>query len=134
MYRVIGELESLGDSCENISRLLARLRAHKQEFDEDAFANLNLMIGKVEAAFQVMEANLNQAKDGKLVNIDNAYNAENNINNLRNALREEGIQQIEKQEGHYQASNYFLDLVAELEAMGDFIINISQAVVRNNEE
>lgn len=134
MYRVIGELESLGDSCENISRLLARLRAHKQEFDEDAIANLNLMIGKVEAAFQVMETNLNQAKDGKLVNIDNAYNAENNINNLRNALREEGIQQIEKQEGHYQASNYFLDLVAELEAMGDFIINISQAVVRNNEE
>jgi len=134
MYRVIGELESLGDSCENISRLLSRLRAHKQEFDEEAIGNINLMIFKVDEAFTVMISNLNQAKEGKLTNIDNAYSAEQNINSTRNELREEGIGQIEKQSGNYQSSNYFLDMIAELEAMGDFIINVSQAVVSNNED
>ena len=46
--------------------------------------------------------------------------------------REEGIAQIESHTGNYQSLNYFLDIIAELEAMGDFMINVSQAVVRND--
>ena len=64
--------------------------------------------------------------DLTLVDISNAYNAENHINELRNTLRESEIEEMENGEKNYQESVYYLDIVNELERMGDFIINISQ--------
>lgn len=128
IYRIIGELESLGDSCENISRLLSRLRVHGLSFDTESVSKLNLLIGKVNQAFVVMVGNMRQAENGKLTDISNAFNAEDNINQTRDTLRGEGIVQIEKNSEKFLTLNYFLDLLAELEAMGDFIINISQSL------
>lgn len=131
LYRVIGELESLGDSGENISRILDRERVHNRKLDAEMIAKINLMLEKVDAAYIVMTENLNAAASSGLKDISNAYNAENEINEMRNKLREEGIVQIEQHSGNYQSLNYFLDVISELEAMGDFMINVSQAVVRN---
>lgn len=128
IYRVISELESLGDSCENISRLLTRLRVHKLEFDEETISKLNLLLGKVNHAFAVMVSNMKLAVEGELKDISNAYNAEDIINVTRDALRDEGILQIEKGADKFLAINYYLDMLAELEAMGDFMINISQSL------
>lgn len=128
IYRVISELESLGDSCENISRLLMRLRVHKLEFDDETVSKLNLLIGKVNHAFAVMVSNLKLAVSGGLKDISNAYNAEDVINVTRDTLRNEGILQIEKGADKFLAINYYLDMLAELEAMGDFMINISQSL------
>ncbi len=133
LYRVIGELESLGDSCENISRLLSRLRAHKQEFDSGTMEKLKEMIGLVENAMATMGINLKSASAGSLTDITNAYEAEDAINSARDTFRDEAFVQIEQQEGNYLSLNYFLDFIEELEAMGDFIINVSQAVVRTEE-
>ncbi len=128
IYRVISELESLGDSCENISRLLARLHVHKLDFDDETISRLNLLVGKVNQAFAVMVSNMRLAADGELKDISNAYNAEDNINETRDTLRNEGILQIEKGADKFLAVNYYLDMLAELEAMGDFMINISQSL------
>ncbi len=132
LYRIIGELESLGDSGENISRILERERVHNRKFDETAIEKINLMISKVDDAYRVMTENLKTVTEGNLTDISNAYDAENTINETRNKLREEGIGQIESHTGNYQSLNYFLDIISELEAMGDFMINVSQAVVRND--
>ena len=128
IYRVISELESLGDSCENISRLLMRLRVRKLEFDEETVSKLCLLIGKVNHAFAVMVSNLRLAVNGELKDISNAYKAEDVINVTRDTLRNEGILQIEKGADKFLAINYYLDMLAELEAMGDFMINISQSL------
>ncbi|MGM9765326.1 MAG: hypothetical protein ACI3ZO_03105, partial [Candidatus Cryptobacteroides sp.] len=132
LYRIIGELESLGDSGENVSRILERERVHNRKFDEKAIANINLMIDKVEKAFGVMVYNLKLSVSGAVTDISNAYQAEDDINETRNRLREEGIGQIEMQTGNYQSLNYFLDIIAELEAMGDFMINVSQALLKKS--
>ncbi len=66
IYRVISELESLGDSCENISRLLSRLRVHKLDFDDETISKLNLLLGKVNHAFAVMVSNMKLAVEGEL--------------------------------------------------------------------
>lgn len=129
LYRVIGELESLGDSGENISRILERERVHNRKFDDKAVANINLMIDKINKAYDVMVDNLKSAVSGNLDDISNAYQSEDDINETRNRLRNEGIGQIEQQTGNYQSLNYFLDIISELEAMGDFMINVSQAVL-----
>ena len=104
MYKIIGELESLGDSGESISRILARKNIHNKTFDADTIKKLNNMADHVIAAYDVMIENLTAAHDGKLDNISNAYNAEDRINNLRNNLRDAEIEDIENGNKNYQTS------------------------------
>ena len=126
MYKIIGELESLGDSGESISRILSRKNIHKKSFDQDTVKKLEDMVDAVEKAYDAMIANLNAAHRGQLEGISNAYNAEDRLNNLRNYLRDAEIEEIESNRKNYQTSVYYMDVVSELEKMGDFIINISQ--------
>lgn len=130
MYKIIGELESLGDSGEVISRILTRKNIHKKSFDQETLKKIDDMVVAVDNAYDAMIDNLNAAHKGTLVEISNAYNAENRINNLRNCLRDAEIEEIENGGKNYQTSVYYMDVVNELERMGDFIINISQVLER----
>ena len=126
MYKIIGELESLGDSGESISRILARKNIHKREFDHEMLRNLIGMCEAVADAYEAMIYNLKAAHLGTLTEVTNAYNAEDRINNMRNHLRDSEIEAIESGSKDYPSSVYYMDVVNELEKMGDFIINISQ--------
>ena len=126
MYKIIGELESLGDSGESISRILSRRNIHKKEFDADTIKKLNKLIDAVDNAYVAMIDNLTKADEGYLEEVSNAYAAKERINNLRNDLRDEEIESIEHERKNYQTSVYYLDIVNELEKMGDFMINVSQ--------
>ena len=126
MYKIIGELESLGDSGETISRILSRRNIHKKEFDQETVKKLEDMAAAIDYAYGAMIANLNAAHKGELENVANAYNAEDRINNLRDYLRDAEIEAIESERKNYQTSVYYMDIISELEKMGDFIINISQ--------
>ena len=130
MYKIIGELESLGDSGESISRILSRRNIHNKTFDGDTIKKLNAMVDVVDHTYEVMITNLKLAFDGKLEEIANAYAAEDRINNLRNNLRDEEIESIENERKNYQTSVYYMDIVSELEKMGDFLINISQVLLK----
>ena len=126
MYKIIGEMESLGDSGETISRILSRKNIHKKSFDETTIKKINSMVDLVDEAYDAMITNIKDAFDGKFGEIANAYDAEDRINRLRNILRDEVIENIETNTESYQASVYFMDIVNELEKMGDFMINVSQ--------
>ena len=126
MYKIIGELESLGDSGETISRILTRKNIHKREFDKEMLKNLIGMCDTVADAYEAMIYNLKAAHLGTLTEVTNAYNAEDRINNMRNHLRDSEIEAIESGSKNYPSSVYYMDVVNELEKMGDFIINISQ--------
>ena len=130
MYKIIGELESLGDSGEAISRILARRNVHKKVFDAEALKKLNSMVDLVDKAYEVMIGNLVSADKGALEDITNASDAETHINNQRNYLRDEEIESIESGSKNYQTSVYYMDVVNELEKMGDFMINISQDLMK----
>lgn len=126
MYKIIGELESLGDSGESISRILSRKNIHKKEFDAESIKNLNTMAEAVNDAYEVMITNLNAAHKGELVEISNAYNAEERLNNLRNDFRDAMIEDLENNRNNYQSNIYYIDIINAYEQMGDFMINISQ--------
>ena len=130
MYKIIGELESLGDSGEAISRMLSRRNEHKKTFSAETIDNINLMLEKVDNAYEVMIANLTAAHEGTLNSIANAYSAEEQINTLRNELREAEIEALEDNDKNYQTSVYYIDIINELEHMGDYMINISQSLER----
>lgn len=126
MYKIIGELESLGDSGESISRILSRKNIHKKEFDAESIKNLNTMAEAVNDAYDAMITNLNAAHKGELVEISNAYNAEERLNNLRNDFRDAMIEDLENNRNNYQSNIYYIDIINAYEQMGDFMINISQ--------
>ena len=130
MYKIVGELESLGDSGETISRILSRKNIHKKRFDPEAMKNLNTMADAVLAAYDVMIANLTAAHKGELTDITNAYNAEERLNTLRNNFRDAVIEDIENGGQNYQTSVYYMDIMNTYERMGDFMINISQDLER----
>jgi phosphate:Na+ symporter len=126
MYKIIGEMESLGDSGESIGRILKRKEAHGKVFDKTILDRLNKMCELIVKAYDVMIENL---KHENLRDISNALNCEYNINECRNHLREEHIVNIESDSYNYLTGVYYMDVLAELEKIGDFLINISQAVV-----
>ena len=128
-FKIIGEMESLGDSGEAISRLLQRKREHGKVFNDLMKKRISEMLDTMQNAYTVMNENLNKAN---VNDISNAYAAEDAINNMRDALREEHLKNMEVKSYDYTAGVYYFDLIQELETMGDFMINISQALVGLN--
>ena len=130
MYKIVGELESLGDSGETISRILSRKNIHKKNFDSEALKNLNTMADAVLTAYDIMIANLIAAHKGELTDITNAYNAEEHLNTLRNNYRDAVIEEMDNGTNNYQTMVYYMDIMNTYERMGDFMINISQDLER----
>ena len=131
MYKIIGELESLGDSGEAIGRILKRKNVHGKVFDKSLLDRLNKMMDLVQKGYDVMVANL---KNPDLKDISNAVNAEYNIDECRRHLREEHIVNIESNSYNYLTGVYYIDVLNELEKIGDFLINISEAAVKDGDE
>ena len=130
MYKIIGEMESLGDSGEAIGRILKRKNVHGKTFDKPLLDRLNKMMDLVQKGYDVMIENL---KNEELKDISNAENCEYNINECRNHLREEHIVNIENSSYNYLTGVYYMDVLSELEKIGDFLINISQASKRKHD-
>ena len=130
MYKIIGEMESLGDAGEAIGRILKRKNAHNKVFDKTILDRLNKMMDLVQKSYDVMIENLKNKKE--LTDISNAENCEYNINECRNHLREEHIVNIESNSYNYLTGVYYMDVLSELEKIGDFMINISQAARQKN--
>ena len=127
MYKIVNELESLGDSGEAISRILTRRNMHDKQFDENNIRNIDSLLNLVDKAYGIMIDNL-KGESVSMLGLKKAVDCEIKINELRNILREEEIKCIEKDGSNYLASVYYMDIISEIERMGDFIINISQAL------
>ena len=127
MYKIIGELESLGDSGESISRIISRRNIHNKSFSEQQIEKINTMLSLVDHAYGIMIDNL-QSSENSMANLRRAVDCEIEINEMRNSLREAEILKIEQNDAEYQSSVYYIDLISEIERMGDFMINISEAL------
>lgn len=129
MYKVISEMESMGDSGFNIARILQRKNMHSQKFDEQMTKRLNKMLDLVDVAIDSMISNLKIGYHD-ISGISNAKDAEHDINEYRDNLKEEHLRSIESSdEGGYLLGVYYMDFISECERVGDFIINVSEAIV-----
>ncbi len=127
MYKIIGELESLGDSGDAIGRILMRRNSHERSFTAEQIAKLDTMLGALDKCYSVMIENL-RTENLEPIGLRLATDCEIELNELRNTIREEEIHKIENDGSNYTSSVYYLDTVSEIERMGDFIINVSQAL------
>ena len=127
LYRIIGEMESLGDSGETIGKILARTWEHNCHLTDNMQEKLNHMLDLVDEAYAAMHYNLS-TPIVEITNIRNAEDAETAINEYRDTLRNEHLSNIEKSSYPYETGSFYMDIVNCIEKMGDFIINISQSV------
>ena len=128
MYKIISELESLGDASFDLARILQRRKINNIQFDENLDGKVMYMFGLVDKALEVMISNLQTGYTG-LENIQNAVYAEKDINEYRNQLREEHIRSLEDNRYDYLTGVIYMDLITECERYGDFIINVSEAII-----
>jgi phosphate:Na+ symporter len=128
MYKIISELESIGDSGFNIARILQRRNIHSMKFDEQMVKKLNYMVDLLNQGFDAMIYNLQKGYT-QINDIANAQDVEQDINEYRNNLKEEHLLNLENKTYNYLTGVYYMDLVNECEHVGDFMINISEAIM-----
>lgn len=127
MLKLAGDLESIGDSTFNLARTVNRMREKKIKFNKEAMQKLELMFNLVEESLQVMRSNLD--KDELDVTLGKANLIEEQINNYRNQLKAEHLDNLSKNVYSYEAGIIFNDLFSECEKLGDYTINVSEALV-----
>ncbi|MFA7116225.1 MAG: Na/Pi cotransporter family protein [Bacteroidales bacterium] len=127
MYTIINELESIGDSNYNIVRILNRMNAHHEKFTEDRQQKLIKMSNLVLRDINVMIENVSLGYS-KIKDINNAKTIEKSINEYRNILKEDHMNNISTDENLYMKGIYYMDLITEYERIGDYLINISEAI------
>lgn len=128
MYKIINEIESIGDSGFSIARILERKKSQNKKFSAEMVSKLDQLFVLLEKAFDNMIENLDQGYE-KVFNITDAENSETDINILRNKLKDEHLENLENNIYGYQTGVFYMDIVAECERVGDYIINVSEAIV-----
>jgi len=128
MYTIISEIESIGDSGYNIARILQRKKVYKSKFDPEMVKKLEHMLDLLDNAFKQMIYNLELGYKN-ISNISGAEDAENSINEYRNHLKEEHLLNLENNVYNYQTGVFYMDVIAECEKVGDYIINVSEAII-----
>lgn len=124
---ICGELESLGDSGEAISRSLSHMSAYGRRLSAEHTEKLGRMLSLLSKAYEDMILNLENALT--LSDISNAEADEQDINKFRNECRDHELELIDSKGDEYFETVFFLNILEQMERMGDFLINISQSIV-----
>ncbi len=126
LFRIVDELESIGDACYKLARVVIRKNEHKVVFLNFQQQNVDKMLKLVEQALELMVTLL---KKPELTDADmqRAYNQEDSINALRGQLREQNIGNIQNGDYSYQSGMVYMDIISGCEKLGDYVINVLEA-------
>ena len=125
MMRQVDELESVGDACYNLSNVLKRQHEDGKQYTARQMENITKMVELVDKALTQM----NQVIKGhrREQNIADTLNIENAINDLRNQLKADNLDNINKREYSYVVGTLYNDFINECEKLGDYVVNVVQA-------
>jgi phosphate:Na+ symporter len=134
MLRIISEIESVGDSCYNLARIIMRKRDDKSVYIDEMDSNINLMTELLGKALVLMKENIRDKDIISNEGLNRSFNIESEINNFRNKLKTQNINDVKEKKYDYQASVTYMDLIIECEKMGDYIINVVEALRETKKE
>lgn len=125
MLREISEIESIGDSCYNIARNISRKFKGKEDFTESQYEHLHQMFELTDDSLTQMNIMLSGRKDK--LDVNRSFNIENEINNYRNQLKSQNINDVNSHEYTYAIGTMYMDIICECERLGDYVINVVEA-------
>ncbi|MBQ9658967.1 MAG: Na/Pi cotransporter family protein [Clostridia bacterium] len=126
MLKIVDNLESIGDSCYQMSLAIENKNKQHIEFSDRMKENIENMFKLVQGALQQMNVNL--TGNYNLVKLDEAGKWEEEINKMRDTLREEHTESIQHNDYSYQTGIVYSNMFAQLEKLGDYIINVTEAI------
>lgn len=126
LYKVVEELESIADSIFHCSTTLYQKSEQLIRFSPTMNKDLGHMLQLTDDAMHHMThvLSLDEVPANAL---DRAYNYEDEINNLRNQLRHQMLDALERREVEFQQHTSFMFLINECEKIGDYVINVIAA-------
>ena len=124
MLSIDSEIESIAD----IGRALVRKQQATVQFNDTIYNNIDTMFRHVEAAMDQMISLLGDVENVHEVDLLGSYNREREINNLRNQLRSGNVENINNRLYEYQSGIFYMDIIADLEKTGDYIINVVDTI------
>ena len=133
MLRIVGELESVGDANYNLSRYIRHKHENQVQYTEEQDKNVELMMYLVSGAEAKMVEALERVNITRKEFLD-MTNMENEINNLRDDLKNRNMQDITDHLYDYGTGVNYMDIILELEKMGDYIINVEEAVYEHKHD
>jgi len=126
MLREVSELESIGDANYNMARTISRKVQGKQEhFTDQQYERMHQMMNLTDTALTQMNQLMGGRKDS--FDVNRTFNIENEINNYRNQLKSQNINDINNHLYNYAVGTIYMDIVNECEKLGDYVVNVVEA-------
>ena len=125
MLREVTEIESIGDSCYNISRTINRKRRCSTDFTEKQYEHIHQMFRLTDEALTQMIALV--VDTHHVVDVNKSFNLENEINNYRAQLKDQNIIDVNNKAYGYQMGTHYMDIIGECEKLGDYVVNVVEA-------
>lgn len=125
MLREISEIESIGDSCYNLARTISHGRESNERLTPELRQNVEQMFKLTDAALTQMNYTFQHNREK--VDVNKSFEIENNINDLRERLRDQNIDDVNDHKYSYDLGTAYLDIIQECEKLGDYVINVVQA-------
>ncbi len=126
MLREISELESIGDACYNMARTISRKYNGKQDhFNDEQYEHIHQMMGLTDQSLTQMNRLMGGRKEA--YDINRTFNIENEINNYRNQLKSQNINDVNNHKYTYAVGTIYMDLINECEKLGDYVVNVVEA-------
>ncbi len=126
MLREISELESIGDSCYNMARTINRkVQGKNEHFTTRQYEHMHQMMELTDSALTQLNNLMGGRKDS--FNVNRSFNIENEINNFRDQLKSQNINDVNNHVYTYGIGTIYMDIISECEKLGDYIINVVEA-------
>lgn len=126
MLKIIDDMESVGDAIFQLSKIMDASRQHKADFTEDQNAAISAIFELVQEAFE--EMNVNVEMSFRDVNVEKALSIEKKINQKRNQLRKQHVEDLKEKKYKHKIGTIYSDMYSVTERIGDYIINVSEAI------
>lgn len=128
MLREVTEIESIADSCHNLARTIDRKRQSGEDFTEEQYTHIHSMMDLVNNSIQQMLVIVEDPESNHSNDINKSFNIEDEINNFRNQLKIQNIADVNSKKYDYQTGVYYMDIIVECEKLGDYVVNVVEAV------
>ena len=125
MMREISELESIGDACYKLARTMERKQEQGKAFTPHQEEQLQALMLLCDQALTQMQTVMHGHRADH--DISETFRIENDINQLRQRLKAENVRAVNDHEYDYAIGTLYVDLINELEKLGDYVVNVVEA-------
>ncbi|MCQ2064340.1 MAG: Na/Pi cotransporter family protein [Bacteroidaceae bacterium] len=125
IMREASELESICDGIYNLARTLNHKFKYSEDFTAEQYENIHNMMGLVDRDLDLMSIILETGNHQ--IDASEIISQEHEINRMRTLLRDRNMADVNSHKYAYQTGVYYMDIISELEKIGDYVVNVCEA-------